>query len=141
MEKKKSKKKKTIIDTSSNSIVCPDTSIKLSDAHLNNMLIHLYETAREDADKFHWYKYYSNFISIGAALLLALLTSDFKPCLGYTAIAVKNIVTILCILSFLSGFLLAICNVMKKHERENVERDKAIEDTMRQINNESVDID
>lgn len=141
MEKKKSRKKKTIIGTSSKSIVCPDTSIKLSDAYLNNILIHLYETAREDANRFHWYKYYSNFISISGALALALLTTDFNPCLGYSSAIVKNIAIILCIISFLLGLFLAICNVMKKHEKENLERDKAIEEAMRQIRIESIDVD
>lgn len=120
------KKNKKSIVTTSNQIVCQETSIQLSDQKMKNVLSSVYEQARTDATKFKISNYYGVFLSVALTLLVALLTCDFKPLGQIQAEMVKNIFGGCFILCAIIGFCLILVNVSKKHANVNEERDKAI---------------
>lgn len=121
------------IVTSSNKIICRETSIQLSDEKLKGVLSKVYEAARKDACKFKPYKHYGIFISIAGTLLITLLTTEFKAIGSITATDMKTGAWVLFGISAIIGFALALWNVSKQHVSENEERDKTIHTTITDI--------
>ena len=130
MATKTNRSRNNAIVTSANRIICRETPIQLTDEKMKNTLSQIYEKARKDADKFKLYKYYNVFLSIGSTLLLTLLTADFKTIGKLKGTTITKYGWIAVGLCFLAGIILAIVNVSCHHDKENDERDKAIQNAM-----------
>lgn len=114
------------IVTSSDSIICTETQIQLSDEKLKGMFSKVYEIARRDASKFRLYNHFGVFLSLGSTLLLTLLTTEFRKFSLIGEGILEKLGWGICICSLMMGVILAITNVSIRHNNENEERDKAI---------------
>ena len=121
------------IVTSSDKIICTETTIQLSDEKLKAMFSKVYEIARKDANKFHLHNHFGVFLSLGGTLLLSLLTADFKHFSFIEDGVLEKCCWWVSIGAILIGLLLAIVNVSVRHNNENEERDRAIETILSEI--------
>ena len=121
-----------IIDTSKNPIVVEETPIHLTDEKLRNVLSHTYERAQEDMNIPKLRKHYGSFLSIAGTLFLTLLTSNFKTIGILSAELVNGIAIALCFLFAVFGFILLGMNVSDRMKHSSMERDKAVDEMIKQ---------
>lgn len=115
------------IDTITGSIVCTETSIKLTDEKLKGILSKTYETARKDAQKFRIYKHYGVFLSVAFSLIIPLLTSEFQSFGVISADVISVFCWVIFAISLVSGVVLVIIYASNAATNETSERDEAVE--------------
>ena len=113
-------------------IIMREMSITLTDEKMKGILLHTYERASKEANKWHFYKLYSTFLSIGGTLLVALFTSSFNDILMLKAETIKNITVFLMIAFLLAGFICLGISVNQKKKSDMDMRDKAIEEVFKE---------
>lgn len=123
----------SIIDQNDSGIVVKETSVKISDEKLKNMLSKAYERAQQDANKIVLNKYYGVFLSIAGTLVVTLVTSEFRSLGCFSSGAVTDIVWVICIICALVGFILLWLNVKEKTSYKTNARDQAVDEIMSNI--------
>lgn len=126
------KTENNIIDLDDEGIVAKETPVKLSDEKLRGMLSRVYERAVSDMGKMSFRKSYGTFLTISGTLLLALLTSDFRPIAGVSGDCVTLVAWAVLIVCFVIGMALLLYTVKKKASIDTSARDKAVEDVFRE---------
>lgn len=115
------------ITTKDDNIVCKETSIKLSDEKLKNVLSKAYETARKDARKLKWYKHYGVLLSIAFTLIVTLFTAEFKSFWIFDGECLKIVFAIISAICLIVGLIMLITYATLKDNTLMDERDIAIE--------------
>lgn len=133
------KSSKKNIDTITGSIVCTETSIKLTDEKLRGILSKVYETARKDAQKFNLHNHYGVFLSVAFSLIIPLLTSEFQTFGIISADILSGVCWFAFVVCLLVGVGLAISYASNAAINETSERDKAIESMMDMLQKQKVE--
>lgn len=128
---KKSTNQSSIVQSDSE-IIMQEMSITLTDEKMKGILMHTYERAVKDVSKWHFYKLYGSFLSIGGTLLLTILTSSFNDILMLKAETIKNISVAATIAFLLTGFICLAISVNQKKKNDMDARDRAIEEVFKE---------
>ena len=113
---------------SDSGIIMQEPSITLTDEKMNGILLHTYERAVKDVNKWHFYKLYGTFLSIGGTLTVTLFTSSFNDVLMLDAETIKNITVFVAIAFLIAGFICLGISVNQKKKNDVDARDKAIKE-------------
>ena len=124
---------RTIIDNSSDDLVCTEIPIQISDEKLKGTLSRSYERARKDANKFKPYKHYGIFLSTGLTLFITLFTVEFHALGKMSGAALRIVCIVACCLSLLVGFILLILHTTRKDKHILDERDEAVNEIMKNL--------
>ena len=124
--------------TSSDSIVCKETQIKISDEKIKSLLSKVYEIARKDASRFRLYNHYPAFFSVGFTIFLTIISSEFKSIGTVSGDTVHTIAIVLCIICIALCVILAIIKGAKSNSNTNDERDAAISEVLSKLMESSV---
>lgn len=122
----------------SEGIICRDRPVTLSDERLKGLLLRIYERARRDASKFSFFNCYGVLFSFAFALFIALLTANFKDFPLTTEVLIKGVCIekiawiVFCAFCVL-GWASFLANRYYKPKNETEERDKAIEDMLKEL--------
>lgn len=117
-----------IIDKNMPGIIVTETPVTISDEKLRGILLRTYERAVQDMSKKKAAKYYGMFLSVAGTLLIALLTSSFKPLGSMKAETVTVLAWIIMIVSAIIGFILLSKSVSTKLQQDTHDRDRAIDE-------------
>ena len=101
-------------------------------------MLRVYEQARKDAKKFKPYNYYTALFSVFFSLLIPILSADFKDFAGISGKTIYTICCLICIASFIIGFLLLIYKSGYGTKSETDERDSAITSVFSTITSSSM---
>lgn len=128
--------KNSLIDTSGGEFVIQEKSIHVTDEKLNRMLSDTYECARKDAKRFRWYDHYGVFFSIAGALIVPLLTSNFRDFDFIEGQTLNGIAWLVCVLSLIIGVILTIVRASNNGANEVDDRNNAVDRIMSGILND-----
>ena len=117
-------------------IYCRDLKLKLSDDKLRNVLLHIYEKGRSDAQKSHIYDHWLACFSFAFTSSIPLWTADFHDFWEIPANISKGVVMCLSLGSFVIGVLFSVLSLISNGKNKtdaNQERDKAVEEAIQKL--------
>lgn len=128
----------TNIGTKNRDIFCDDRKVHLSDEKLKNLMLHVYETARRDANRFSWMGCYDILLSFAFALLIALLTANFKNFALISAAYLEKVAWGSFIVLLVASVILFFLKRHFQSKNENEQRDVAVKNALEELEKSSV---
>ncbi len=134
------------IKTTNDGIFIIDATFVLSDEKLKNVLSHIYEKGRSDAQKSHYYDHWLTCFSFAFTSAIPLLTAEFHDFWEIPGKLSKGLVlllsggALLMGIAFLGISLFSLFFGNKNKDDANQERDKAVTDAIQNLKLQAVTV-